>query len=263
MKCLMVFFFLAFNLQASFVVISDIDDTIRPSHVHDKSSAVFNLLKYESFYGVDQVYQELMKNGGKFFYVTGFPLKKEASKYLRKTGFPFTENVYSKPIFDDMVKFKLKKHLDIILSHKGRDFIVIGDNGQVDIEVFAKLDQKLEDMVSRAELAEKPKLTSIVHQVYEGHEFLDLKEGQLPYLTYFDLSMIFLKQGYLTSDQFDSLNSRLFFEIKHPKKHLSTLLPNWVQCSKYTTWFMNEDYFTGRASDLELEVFENFLLNQC
>ncbi|NOR80794.1 MAG: DUF2183 domain-containing protein [Methyloprofundus sp.] len=158
-------------------VISDIDDTIKISNVKDKQALLKNTF-FKAFEAVPEmaaVYQAWQKQGAVFHYLSASPwhLYPALSEFITASGFPegsynlknfrvkdqsffnlfSSQSEYKKPILEALFK-----------KYPKRQFILVGDAGEEDPEIFATL----------ARLYPKQVLHIFIRD-------LNLKENQLRY----------------------------------------------------------------------------------
>ena len=133
-------------------VISDVDDTIKVSNVKDKKALLHNtfLKEFTPVPGMADLYSAWEKQGVVFHYLSASPwqLFPPMSKFITTAGFPegsfnlknfrmkdetffnlfSSQEEYKKPIVENLLK-----------KYPGRKFILIGDSGEEDPEIFAKV----------------------------------------------------------------------------------------------------------------------------
>lgn len=131
-------------------VISDIDDTIKISNVKDKEALLKNtfLKQFRAVPGMASLYQQWEKQGAAFHYLSASPwhLYPAISAFISNSGFPqgsynlknfrikdqsffnlfSSQQQYKKPVIEKLLK-----------KYPGRRFILVGDAGEEDPEIFA------------------------------------------------------------------------------------------------------------------------------
>lgn len=141
-------------------VISDIDDTIKHSQVTSKSELLKNtfLREFTAVEGMPELYADLAKLDVAFHYVSGSPwqLYQPLETFMTDVGFPKGTFV--------LKQFRLKDSsaLEILSSQKetkfaaitpllngfpDRDFILIGDSGEQDPEIYGEVARQHPDQV--------------------------------------------------------------------------------------------------------------------
>lgn len=127
--------------EGKVLVISDIDDTIKVSHVLSKIGAATSALDDNShFVGMAEVYQALKKQHQdiEFHYVSLAPkilMKGRHLEFLKDNGFPVTQ-LHMNPSFTQDPQLK-QKIIRKILKAKQPDLVInFGDNGQFDVVVY-------------------------------------------------------------------------------------------------------------------------------
>jgi phosphatidate phosphatase APP1 len=134
-------------------VISDIDDTIKVSEVLDKKALIKNTFvePYRATQGFPEYYKRLKNQGAYFHYVSASPWQ------LYPSLKPFLDEYYPKGTVSlrnfrikdsSLIKFlqssfnyKVRQIKRIIRRYPGHQFILIGDSGEHDPEVYAKIYQ--------------------------------------------------------------------------------------------------------------------------
>jgi len=144
-------------------VISDIDDTIKITEVRDRQATLRNtfLREFQPAPGMAQFYQTLARsNHAAFHYVSASPwqLYEPLSKFGRSNSFP-AGTFHLKPfrwkdrsflsLFGDPVKYKLSVIEPILKQFPKRQFILIGDSGERDPEIYGELARRHPKQITR------------------------------------------------------------------------------------------------------------------
>lgn len=137
--------------QEGFSVISDIDDTVKVTHVLDRrqmwETTFFK--PFEAVAGMPEAYQRLATSGAAFHYVSSSPwhLSEPLLNFLRSNKFPLSS------ISLKQIRLKDRSALNIIrpgretkppqieailTEYPARRFILVGDSGEDDPEVYAE-----------------------------------------------------------------------------------------------------------------------------
>lgn len=132
-------------------VISDIDDTLKPSNVLDKKRLIQSvfLKDYHAVEGMPAFFQWLENQGAYFHYLSSSPwqmypiLKPLLDKYYPKgsinlRNFNPTNRSFIKFFMSSEV-YKTTKAINIIHRYPEHQFILIGDSGERDPEVYARV----------------------------------------------------------------------------------------------------------------------------
>jgi len=136
-------------------VISDIDDTIKDSNVLNKKELLKNtfLREFKAVTGMAEFYRKLKSQGAAFHYVSGSPwqLYTSISGFIEKNKFPAGSfhlkyiRAKDSSIIDfitaDQLAFKVNNIESILNDFPGRKFILIGDSGEFDPEVYTEIAQ--------------------------------------------------------------------------------------------------------------------------
>lgn len=133
-------------------IISDIDDTIKVSGVTDRRSLLENtfLRDFEAVPGMADVYREWLGDDGSLHFVSSSPwqLYEPLAELIGESGFP-PATLNLKPVrFRDETLFDLFKKgtetkpaviKSILDRYPERRFLLVGDSGEQDPEVYAEL----------------------------------------------------------------------------------------------------------------------------
>jgi hypothetical protein len=188
------------------VLISDIDDTIAISHIVNNSKKILERIKYrlqwfghafdkfDHLAGMDTLYQFLHHKGVDIRYVSGMPKFVNrvtgggASNFLETCGFPVGEHSLTlrKGITEPPLAFKMRTIKEIInaefVGKVASDevlFLLVGDNGEKDIEVYAAIVKEFPEYV----------FVTYIHKLYEKGDALALLPGQNLYVTPAELAV--------------------------------------------------------------------------
>lgn len=136
-------------------VISDIDDTIKLTDVRDTKNLIHNTFskEYQSIPGMAELYRYLSAKGAAFHYVSSSPwqLYRPLSNFLQKERFPqgtlhlFNYRVSVRNVMDIFKSGISKKSLPIerlLQDFPGRTFILIGDSGEQDVELYMQMAER-------------------------------------------------------------------------------------------------------------------------
>lgn len=148
---------------AGLSVISDIDDTVKISNVTDHKSLLEYafLLDFEAAPGMSGLYRDWMTDNVSLHFVSSSPwqLYEPLTEFLDRDKFPWATLSLKAVRFRDETLFDLfKKGTEtkpaviekILAEFPGRDFILVGDSGEQDPEVYAGLLRKFPDQIRKA-----------------------------------------------------------------------------------------------------------------
>jgi hypothetical protein len=137
-------------------VISDIDDTVKVSHVLDKKKllrATF-LEEFRAVEGMAELYQRWVSEGAHLHFVSSSPwqLYPELEAFLRREGFPEAtfslkrirvKDASALTLLDDPFESKVETIEAILERFPRRRFILVGDSGEKDPEVYGHVTRNL------------------------------------------------------------------------------------------------------------------------
>ena len=142
-------------------VVSDIDDTIKVTNVHSRRLLLEStfLREFETIDGMSMLYREWSDQGAAFHYVSSSPwqLYTPLAEMCDTSGFPWGSfHLRSFRLRDHMLrrlllirrKGKAKVIFNLIKNFPQRRFVLVGDSGEVDAEMYGRLGRKFPDQVA-------------------------------------------------------------------------------------------------------------------
>lgn len=133
-------------------VVSDIDDTLKVTGAGDKKALIENtfLKEFEAVPGMPVFFDKWKQKGAEFHYVSASPwqLFKPLDDFLNLNRFPpgtlhlraFSwKNRDFFSLFESPVKFKTQVITELLERFPKRKFILVGDNGGKDPEIYANI----------------------------------------------------------------------------------------------------------------------------
>lgn len=133
-------------------VISDIDDTIKQSNVLDKKALLANTFTkpFAAVDGMPALYQHWQQQGAMFHYVSSSPwqLYPALTEFFQQAGLPAgsfhlklfrLKDETALAMFDSPLESKLATISEILQTYPQRRFILVGDSGEKDPEVYAQI----------------------------------------------------------------------------------------------------------------------------
>ncbi len=237
---LFVFLSLIFPLfvSAKTLVISDIDDTIKTTHVLNPTDAVASqapIYNEVEFGGMSAMYRLLnsqiskvkiyyVSNGLRFMGFNSVP-----ATFLAANNYPQSANLSLRSSLDFYMNTKVERIIDIIYKERPTQLILIGDNGEQDTEVYAQI---------RRRFSQIPTMT-FIHQVYSTRSYNEtgkvLEADQIGFVTAADLAMELYSRGVIFENGIDWLLAQLMPSLL-AENALSTgdlIFPAWLDCRDF------------------------------
>lgn len=175
------------NDKIKHIIISDIDDTIKESHILETTgmkqivSSIFrgNYYRYEAIKGMPELYQGLDRPDTLIIYLTSTPfqLAPFLLKFLRDNRFP------EGPVFPRWLGYRKFNHkfrvLNKILSQiENQKVYLVGDSGELDLQIYRRISEtpKFGEGVSKILIRQVP--GTILPKLKSSRELLfsDIKE---------------------------------------------------------------------------------------
>ena len=234
-------------VNAKTIVISDIDDTIKLSHILDKTDSFKNVFRTENvFLGMNTAYQLLKSQDPniEFFYVSNGPTLGVGDlhlKFLKTHSFPDRKNAFfrdvgypdpqdpNETIFGLDPDHKNKVISALIESKKPDLVIMIGDNGEQDPFVYDAIVKKYPNTKILSQI-HMPYFTAATDPQYRGKALQGRQEG---FATAYDMILSWLSRG-IIQPQSVVLFETLFRESLAKEDKLNDkgamALPDWTDC---------------------------------
>ena len=135
------------------MIVSDVDDTIKITNVRDRAAAIRNTFQvpFAEVPGMAAVYQKWAQHGADFHYVSGSPwqLYTPLEQFTRDAGFPagawhlkhlrLADPGTVLAFLGPQQTYKLNAIRPLIARWQQRRFILVGDTGEQDPEIYATL----------------------------------------------------------------------------------------------------------------------------
>ncbi len=142
-------------------VISDIDDTIKHTQIGNRRAVLANtfLRDFQAVPGMPELYRRWARQGAVFHYVSGSPwqLYEPLSDFFQREGFPAGSFHLKQFRLNDSTAFnlllspeetKFRAIEPILAAYPRRRFILVGDSGEQDPEIYGKLARKYGDRIA-------------------------------------------------------------------------------------------------------------------
>ncbi|MFV0482462.1 MAG: phosphatidate phosphatase App1 family protein [Campylobacteraceae bacterium] len=144
-----------------YAVISDIDDTIKDSKVLDKKELLRNTFvnEFKAVSGMSDFFKSIKKPNTitSFHYVSSSPIQlyPALQEFIDKNGFPkgsfhlkeLTD--WDNILFVDSFMYKIVSIRKIINAYPKREFILVGDSGEKDPEIYTQISKEFVGNVAR------------------------------------------------------------------------------------------------------------------
>ncbi len=134
-----------------FILLSDLDDTLKVSHSANQLRTVFRgLFSHQAYAGMSELYQELLGHEGSSLVVLSSSprwIRKRIEDFLRINRFPKAQILLRDWVKQpDVRRYKTQSLKTIIQEHQ-KPLILIGDDTEYDPEVFESIARDFPDLV--------------------------------------------------------------------------------------------------------------------
>lgn len=236
------------SLQEKVVVVSDIDDTIRATHVGCKLCAVENVQYSDRrFFAMNQLYQLLRESNPntEFHYVTNagglsggvLGLYFKHRRLLREGNFPDgTKRSHFHYRIGSSRSHKLHAISKIIEQEKPQTLIMIGDNGENDIVFYDEISRRNPDL----------NILQFIRVSYTDRR--QSRVGQVEFVTPVEIALSLSQEKLIDVDRIEqiasSVQEKANGDLKSKDNHGPKVFPTWVNCSnfrwpqEFSKWFL-------------------------
>ena len=229
-----IFFTLSVNLVAKTVVISDIDDTIKISHVHSKIDSALNMFRSKVYFkGMPELLALLSEQPDtKIFYLSNAPkwlMGSSHPRFIRASHFPAGKIILRSGL--DRSHHKLIHMRQIINQESPDTVILIGDNGESDPQYQSIIKQEFPAI----------DVHSFIHIAYDMHQGFRSK-GAIPhdttsYVTPVKLLHVLKEQHLVDQERASRLEEKLaqgILQERNTRSRKAHFIPSWLRCKNYT-----------------------------
>lgn len=237
-------------VNAKTLVISDIDDTIKATHLLNTTDTVVSQIPFMNeieFGGMSAVYRLFQSQISKvkIYYVSNglsfMGINSVPATFLAANNYPQAAHLSLRSSLDFYMNTKVERIVEIIKNEKPSQLILIGDNGEQDTEVYAKI---------RSLYPQIPALT-FIHQVYSTRSYSEtgkkLEAEQIGYVTSVDLAMELYSHGVIYENGIDWLMEQVMPSLlaENPISSLSNMgnlvFPEWLDCRDFKLGAWSQD----------------------
>ncbi|MDG0816641.1 phosphatase domain-containing protein [Bdellovibrio svalbardensis] len=246
---------ISMTLEAKVLVISDIDDTLKVSHVLSKKGAASSFVDESSrFVGMSEIFQmlDLQHEDIEFHYVSLAPkflMEGQHLDFLEENGFPITE-LHMNPGMKQDPDLK-QKAIRKVLREKNPELVIyFGDNGQFDTVVY--------DQMSK----EFPQIPAISY-IREAYSKLNLskhptKPGQIGFVTSVEVVIDLISKGLLPQKAYGPIENIVYKRMKRDDRHEmlgAMVFPWWQDCRDFK-WVWNIANPSAKLQAIEATIAE-------
>ncbi len=252
-----------FQSHSQTVVVSDVDDTIKVSHVLDLDSAAGNSLKVGNvFRGMSELYSEIrnFQPMTQFYYLTNAPERPFSNIhgiFLKIHNFPVGRLVLRKSLRDK--NHKVNSLRNIIELENPKVLILIGDNGERDPAVYNQIKNEFPEI----------QILTFIREAYssknkeEDNRGTRLFKDQIGFVTPTEIALKLQKENFLSSGQVDSLEFQFAVPTlsqaaeEDDDGETGTLsFPNWIDCRDHQASELLRDRSSVWARQLVARIQE-------
>ncbi|WII71317.1 DUF2183 domain-containing protein [Bdellovibrio sp. 22V] len=219
---------------AKILVVSDIDDTIKVSHVLSKKGAATSFLDDDSrFAGMSELYNllDFYHNDIEFHYVSLAPkllMNEQHGDFLEENDFPVTKLHMNSGIKQDP-ELKQKVIRKLLEDKKPELVIYFGDNGQFDAVVYNQMEKEFPQIPA----------VSYIREAYsaKGESKFPTMPGQIGFVTSVELTIDLIQKGLLPHKAYSIIEREVYKRLKRDEAKGETfgkmVFPWWQDCRDF------------------------------
>lgn len=253
MKATVFLFLISFSASvfSKTLVISDIDDTIKISHVLSSSKRLIYALKTDrAFKGMSELYSAIKASNKevRFVYLSNAPqnlMLFSHEKFLKQNYFPEGNIILRKNISDKT--FKLKVLRELLRTESPQKVIFFGDNAESDIDFYAQVSKEFPNVTFSTFIRTLYKQQSNPKKV-----ILPLQDGQEPFVTALDLAYELHQDQIISRDDWMYLAVLFSHQILSEDLSIdesSEYFPSWKECDLDSDKYVHSTQLIQSAFD--------------
>lgn len=214
------------------LIVSDIDDTIKASHVRYKVDSTANaLITTLAFKGMKETYEEVLKNAdAEIIYVTNAPdivMSDSHTTFIKKNKFPKGKIFFRK---GNAATHKYETIKNYLLENPVVDrLILVGDNGERDIQYYHKIAQEFKERLTT--------INTYIRIVYsEPYKVKPLEEGQKGFVSPLELLADLTVNYFIATETYYEVAEKLAEAVLEAEKTDTKnpqYFPSWLTCKNF------------------------------
>lgn len=249
--------FLINSASAKVIVISDIDDTLKVSHIVSKRGALASAANDDSlFVGMAEIFQMLKMSHRdiEFHYVSLAPkilMYEQHSDFLKENDFPITQLHMNSGIMQDP---ELKqKVIRQVLSEKQPELVLyFGDNGQFDTVVYDQMKKEFPIIPS----------VTYIREAYSklGDSQYPTLAGQIGFVTSVEVTIDLIFKNLLPPQSYSPIENIVYKRLLRDDSYEQfgpMVFPGWQDCRDFQ-WIWDLQQTTEK-----LEVIKSVIRQRC
>jgi hypothetical protein len=198
-------------------ILSDIDDTVRISHVGSPGSIARALFSNRAFAGMATLYTRLLKTseGTNLYFASGTPdiLSWRVRVFLNTNQFPSSEMYLQNTLrLGDVYRFKMDVLGKLMADLKNATYLALGDDTEADPLVYRDLDKNFSGQI----------LHTYIHIIKDDKE---IPKGQSVFYSAFDIALNEVKEGRLSVEDATEVGSEVLMTDDYEK-----IIPEFAVC---------------------------------
>jgi hypothetical protein len=271
---------LSLNISAKTILISDIDDTIKRTHVLGYMTG--GVRTTNPFIGLPELYNAFLCNKEESVEQKNFCISKKGvvhspkrwvsyvtaasgrlqmfgREFIARSNFPFGA-VKGKTSAQDSYKFKTQEIASQINSLMDFEIVLIGDNGQKDVAAYDHIRKKYPFK----------NITTYIHKVYSTYNEdkakrgVNLAKGQIAYLTAVDLGLEFYSKNLITEDDLYKVSKKVLSFVSSSDDDLyEQVIPDWVNCASFAKNYIRPNVSLEAKTEKVISKVERRVRSLC
>ncbi|GIL18418.1 MAG: hypothetical protein BroJett040_21690 [Oligoflexia bacterium] len=219
------------------LVVSDIDDTIKISHVLGLADKFLNAPQTSNaFQGMSDLYlyleNKIKPQGIRFVYLSNAPVYLMLGlhlEFLNENGFPKGELLLA-PDLSSQENHKITELRRLLSTDRYDQVLLIGDNGERDVEIYDQIQKEFPGV----------QFLTFIHQVYFSKSTQSpgklLVQRQVGFVTAVDIAQTLAEKGIFQPQDLLMLNELLIMQIARDTQDEDNgriSFPTWMDCRDF------------------------------
>lgn len=215
------------NLWAEeLLIVSDIDDTLKISHVLDKWDMINNAPRTDSFFLGTNLMLNLLINenpDSQLYYISNAPdrmMRVFHERFIEQNAFPRAPVLLRN--FFSTEDFKVTTITRLVREHKPKIVVAIGDNGEEDAQVYDRIKKLFPEV----------QMVTSIHMVYSSPQ--KIEKDQKPWVTALDLGLTWQKRNLIKTESLNKIAKLLLQQMSEQDMNETRgqiAFPQWMDCS--------------------------------
>lgn len=239
------------------LVVSDIDDTLKVSHILSKRGSFSSIFDDDSrFVGMAELFQALGQQNSsiEFHYVSLAPrflMEGRHQEFLEENGFPATE-LHMNPGIKQDPELKQKVIRNLIETRQPSLVLLFGDNGQFDVPVYELMQSEFQNTPMQI----------FIREAYssQGKSPHPTRPGQIGFVTSVEVALTLMDMGLVEWQDYQLIENQVYRQLlkENGRETFGEMVFPWWQDCRDFVW-----KWTSAPINPQLDYIQSRILQRC